>query len=119
MDSKVLNMEPVPVNAVEHFPDWLNDLNGKRIRIRGFMYPTFIQDGIERFLLARDNDICCFGRDPKIYDIIAVSLEAGDTASYIEGRPFDVVGQLRIEPDSSGDTLDRLYWIDDAKIIDR
>lgn len=34
---KILNMEPVPADAVEHFPDWLRSLDGKKVRVRGFM----------------------------------------------------------------------------------
>ncbi len=71
---KVLNMEPVPVDAAQHFPDWLKALDGRRIRVRGFMYPPYEETGIQMFLLARDNQICCFGRNPKIYDIIPVTL---------------------------------------------
>lgn len=58
---KVLNMEPVVANADELMPDWLKGLDGKSVRIRGFMYPTYETEGIERFVLARDNQICCFG----------------------------------------------------------
>ena len=61
---KILNMEPVPVDAADHFPTWLKDLDGKRIRIRGFMYPPFQETEIPFFVLARDNQICCFGRNP-------------------------------------------------------
>ncbi|MFP6770048.1 MAG: hypothetical protein VB859_17865, partial [Planctomycetaceae bacterium] len=56
---KVLNMDPVPDDASKHMPDWLRQLDGKRIRVRGFMYPTF-QDPVSAFVLARDNQICCF-----------------------------------------------------------
>jgi len=34
---KVLNMEPVPADAVSHFPDWLRQLDGQIVRIRGYM----------------------------------------------------------------------------------
>ena len=72
---KVLNMEPVPPDAVEHFPKWLADLDGKPVRVRGFMYPTFQETDIPGFVLARDNQICCFGRNPKIYDLVEVTLK--------------------------------------------
>lgn len=116
---KVLNMEPVPDDAVKHFPDWLNDLNGKQIRIRGFMYPTFESTGIEQFVLARDNQICCFGRDPKVYDLIAVQLHPGVTTDYIPNRPFDVVGTFRIEMLAERGKPLGLYWIEDGRVIDK
>ena len=115
---KVLNMEPVPVDAVDHFPKWLKDLDGKRLRIRGFMFPPFQETDIPAFVLARDNQICCFGRDPKRYDVIDVVMREGVTTNYIQNRPFDVVGVFHIAPESSEGELYQLYVIDDAIVID-
>ena len=42
---KILNMDPVPPNADTMMPAWLKGLEGKRIRIRGFMYPRFSRRG--------------------------------------------------------------------------
>ena len=114
---KVLNMEPVPVDAAEHFPDWLKSLDGKPIRIRGFMFPTFEMTGLTSFTMARDNGICCFVRQPKIYDIIGVKLGDGITTNSIEGRPFDVEGIFRIEPEADEHDLARLYRIENAKVV--
>lgn len=115
---KVLNMDPVPVDAADHFPKWLKNLDGKRIRIRGFMYPPFQETDIPFFVLARDNQICCFGRDPKRYDVIDVVMRDGVTTDYIQNRPFDVVGVFHIAPEASGGELYQLYVIDDAIVID-
>jgi hypothetical protein len=114
---KVLNMDPVPANAATYFPDWLKALDGQRIRIRGFMYPTFQQTGVHVFGLARDNQICCFGRNPKIYDVFDVVLREGTTTNYIPNRPFDVVGVFHIRPESEGGKLYRLYEMDDAAVF--
>lgn len=114
---KVLNMEPVPANAVEHFPDWLQELNGKTVRIRGFMYPVFESTGLKEFALARDNGICTFVRDPKIYEVIGVDLDEGVTTDYIAGRPFDVEGMFHIAPKTDKGTLSHLYRISGARIL--
>lgn len=116
---KILNMEPVPPDAEKYFPDWLRQLDGQRIRIRGFMYPQFESTGIERFVLARDNQICCFGRDPKVYDLIEVTMAPGRTTDFILGRPFDVVGIFHIELVAEGGKPLGLYRIEDALVIDR
>lgn len=115
---KVLNMEPVTPNAPELMPQWLKDLDGARIRIRGFMYPPFQQTGNEFFMLARDNQICCFGKNPKIYDLFPVVMRDGVTTDYILNRPFDVVGTFHIKAESIDDELERIYMIDDAIVID-
>lgn len=118
---KILNMDPVPMDAAKHFPEWLSGLNGKRIRIRGFMIPTPIPDGIRRFQLARDTQLCCFGRDPLPYDIVPVYMRTGETTRYIQLRPFDVVGVFHIENtiDDYDGTLRYVYKIDDANVIER
>ena len=115
---KILNMEPVPPNAAEYFPEWLASLNGKQIRIRGWMYPTFVPEGLTSFTLARDNGICCFQRMPKIYDVIFVKLEEGQSSDYIDQRPFDVEGTFRIDNESDGSELPRLYKIENARVLD-
>jgi hypothetical protein len=116
---KVLNMEPVPPDAVSHFPEWMMGLDGQKVRIRGFMYPPFRETGIEFFVLARDNQICCFGRNPKVYDLISVEMQEGLTTNYILNRPFDVVGTFHIRPEVDGDELFGLYEITDAKVVDQ
>lgn len=117
---KVLNLDPVTENAVDLMPAWLKDLNGQKIRIRGFMFPTFEAEGIERFVLARDNQICCFGRDPKLYDLVQVDMRQGKTTNYIPAtRAFDVIGRFKIEMVSEDGKPFGLYYIEDAEIIDR
>jgi hypothetical protein len=117
---KVLNMEPITPDAVERMPDWLKGLDGQTIRLRGFMYPPSFPDGITRFLLARDNQICCFGRNPKAYDIVAVTLREDAPTHYIENRPFDVIGTFHIEQQTFDDIESgTLYRLDNAQVLER
>jgi hypothetical protein len=119
---KVLNMEPVTVDAPDHFPQWLTDLEGKRIRLRGYMRPDLVAEGLTGFILARDTQACCFGPNTKPYDIIPTMLREGVTTEYIELRPFDVVGVFHIEVNETRSRtgerkVEFLYNIDDAVII--
>jgi hypothetical protein len=114
---KVLNMEPVPADCDRYFPDWLKSLDGAQVRIKGFMIPPPRETDLPGFTLARDNQICCFGRDPKVYDVIPVFLKEGITTDYIPNRPFDVVGRFYIRPDVYRGELQNLYEIEDAEVI--
>jgi len=114
---KVLNLDPVPKDALEKLPKWLKALDGKRIRVRGFMYPPFQDTGIRGFVLARDNQICCFGRTPKEYDLVDTFLRKGVTTSYIQNRPFDVVGIFRIK--SEIEKFTAMYELEDAIVIEK
>jgi hypothetical protein len=113
---KVLNMEPVPTDAPDMMPDWLKRLDGKRVHVRGYMYPIEQATGITNFVLARDNQICCFGRFPKVYDLINITMKEGESTDYVQGAPIDVVGTFHILPSI---TLSRLYRIDDAVVVER
>ena len=96
----------------------LQPLSGQRVRIRGFMRPSFEETDLTRFWLARDNQFCCFGPNPKLCDIIRVTLRDGSTTDYIEGRPFDVVGVLHIDP-RLDDEIPELLTLNDAIVVSR
>ena len=113
---RVLNMEPVPLNAEEYLPAWLKALNGEKVVVRGWMFPPLMTEGLPAFLFVRDNQICCFGREAKVYDKVRVTLKEGETTDYIFGRPFDVVGTFHIESEERDGELYFLYSIDNAVV---
>lgn len=60
----------------------IEKLNGTKIRVRGWIYPSYRQEGITNFILVRDNMECCFGPGAALYDCIAVDLEPGKSIEY-------------------------------------
>ncbi len=74
----------------------IKNLVGKKIRIRGYMRPSFQQDGIRQFILVRDNLECCFGPGAAIYDCILVKME-GEKSTSFSVRPIAVEGVLKVE----------------------
>ena len=71
-------------------------LKGQRVRIRGYMLPSFQQSGLTQFVLMRDNMECCFGPGAMIYDSIIVEMKPGATADY-SIKPVTVDGIFEIE----------------------
>lgn len=69
----------------------IEQMFGRRIRIRGFILPTAQQSGIRQFVLVRDNQECCFGPGAALYDCIFVEMQKGRTAEY-SIRPVTVEG---------------------------
>ena len=112
---KIPNMTPVPVDAVDHFPQTLKSLDGKRIRIRGFMMPTFEVTGIKTFVLARDLRLTDFGRPVRVDEMISV--EPRNPCDYVKMKPFDVVGTFRIEMEIVENEPVGLYRIQDAEVV--
>lgn len=117
---KVLNMDPVTDDAVSWMPDWMTSLEGQTVRVRGYMLPTFMAEGLEGFVLLRDNQECCYGPGAKIYDHILIRMKEGTTAKYVSLKEsLDVVGRFKIDLDAAGESVFQLYIIEDATVITR
>lgn len=71
-------------------------LEGKKIKIRGYIQPGFQQDGIKRFVLVRDNQECCYGPGAALYDCILVRMSGEKTTSFTV-RPVAVEGTFTIK----------------------
>ncbi|NOY42740.1 MAG: DUF3299 domain-containing protein [Planctomycetes bacterium] len=74
----------------------VEELLDRKIRIRGFMYPTLRKRGLTQFVLVRDNLECCFGPGAALFDCILVHMNEGQTAVY-SIRPIAVEGTFRFE----------------------
>lgn len=116
---KAINMKPVTKDCVEKMPQWLRDLDGKQIVIRGFMKPLEYMTDIEGFVFVRDSSMCCFGPNPSVHDMIYVRLNPDELTDYIDLRPFDVSGTFRIEMSNEGKKVIGLYYLDDARVQTR
>ncbi len=76
--------------------DEIRELDGRRIRIRGYILPTEQKRGIREFVLVRDNQECCFGPGAALYDCILVKMEEGESTEFTI-RPVAVEGAFRVE----------------------
>jgi hypothetical protein len=65
---------PVPPKAL--------DLNGQKVFVKGFVYPDGQQSNIQRFVLVPDRGTCCFGGQPKLTDMIEVTVVTKDRLRY-------------------------------------
>jgi len=96
--------------------DGVKKLDGKQVRIRGYIFPTFRQTGIKEFVLMRDNMECCFGPGAALHDCIVVDMVGDATASYTV-RPVTVTGEFAIRetPDLDGTTR-AIYHLDSREV---
>ncbi|MDC0936072.1 DUF3299 domain-containing protein [Pirellulales bacterium] len=106
----------MPVEATfqrEMLTQEIEQLLGKRIRIRGYMLPSFRQSGIKQFVLVRDNLECCFGPGAALYDCMLVTME-GDATTDFSIPPVTVEGTLRFEEfkDPINDTHLAIYRLE-------
>ncbi len=98
--------------------DEIRQLDGKKIRIWGYILPTARSTGLKQFVLMRDNKECCFGPGSAIYDCILVDMVPGKSTEF-STRPIAVQGKFTLStfegPDGiplaiyhlKGDSVDR------------
>ena len=75
--------------------DKVKALAGSSIRIRGYILPSFQQEGIKQFVLVRDNMECCFGPGALLHDCILVEMVPPATATFTV-RPVSVEGTFSL-----------------------
>ncbi|MCA9102131.1 MAG: DUF3299 domain-containing protein [Pirellulales bacterium] len=66
-------------------PADVKDWDGTDVFIKGYIHPSTpggSRSGIQKFILVPDQGTCCFGGQPKLTDMIQVSLLDGETTDY-------------------------------------
>lgn len=117
---KLLNLDNVVPGVDKKLPQWVKDLNGKTVRLRGYMKPGFQSEDITQFVFARDTGACCFGPNLRFDYLITVTLAPDKTTPLRDLTPFDVVGTFRIELIQIDDrTFVGPYHIDDAILLNK
>ncbi len=93
---------PTP-QVVGKLPPEILQLEGQEVFITGFMRPPEFLRNIDRFLLVRDNNTCCFGPidNVKYYDQVQVKLVGSLRADYAK-RTYNMAGKLHVHPDNVG-----------------
>ena len=79
-------------------PKEVKILDGKKIKIKGFMVPTKYNKDytVSSFLLAPDQTSCCFGKVPKLNGFIYAKSKKG--FKYMKDTLIEVTGIIYTEP---------------------
>jgi hypothetical protein len=94
-------------------PDLLA-MEGKKIFLKGFMYPTGQVYDLKSFLLVKDSDQCCFGGEPKLVDMLGVYMK-GAVTDYYSGR-VSVAGTFRLNREYKGGKLEAVFQLDGVEV---
>jgi hypothetical protein len=85
-------------------PPEIAALDGKRVFIKGYIRPDSVKlsRGIDRFLLVRDSNQCCFGdlSTVKYFDQVLVNMAGSQRVDYSDGV-FRMGGILKVEPQNA------------------
>jgi hypothetical protein len=72
------------------------DLDGQKVFIKGYVYPGDKRKDLRQFILVPDKGTCCFGGNPKLTDMIEVTLEEPLRVNY-SFRKRGLAGTLRVD----------------------
>jgi hypothetical protein len=77
-------------------PEIVKKLDGRKVRLTGFMYP--LQEGkeIQYFCLLRSTQTCCYGPRPQYNQYVFVEMEKPTTFYRLD--PVSCVGKFRVDP---------------------
>ncbi len=86
--------------------------DGQKVFLKGYIYQTGELYGLQSFLFVKDNQSCCFGANPQLWDRLGVVMGEGKTITYHAGK-VAIAGTFRINPkfDPSGN-LEPIYIIE-------
>lgn len=109
------DLKPTPdrPNAV---PATAAELDGRKVFIKGYMFPTSHNEGIRKFLLCRDNGDCCFGGQPPSSDMVWVELNAPLETDF-STRLRHVAGTFHVAGSHMADVRQEILYRLDADYI--
>jgi hypothetical protein len=108
-DPRKQTILPIPRSALE--------LDGKKVFIKGYVYPDGQIEGIKRFILIPDLDTCCFGGQPELTDMIEVTLRDPHRISY-SYTCRRLAGVFRVSPQKKEIAkLNGVYYQLDAEYV--
>lgn len=111
ISAKGMGIQEVDGRAQLLIPESVQALAGKRLYLKGFMYPTGRRYELSNFLLCKDNAQCCFGGEPALQDMIGVVMNGNKTTSHDDALT-GVAGTLRLNRDYHGGKLEPIYILE-------
>lgn len=94
-DDLKFNIQPDAPFERSMLPKEIEDLHGQKIRIGGYILPSFSNRDIKQFVLVRDNMECCFGPGAALYDSMLVEMEGRGVDFTV--RPIVVEGVFHVK----------------------
>ena len=76
-------------------------LDGKKVFLKGYMFPMQQSEGLTSFVFCRDSGDCCFGGSPKTEDMIIVKMDGDLTTDFYTGL-VSVAGTFQLRREQGG-----------------
>ena len=81
----------------ERIPESVKELNGRTVKVTGFMLPIDFDSGtVKSFMLLNNQMGCCFGVMPRVNEFVYVEMPEGKSTKYMTDIPLAVTGRLEV-----------------------
>ncbi len=108
--------KPLWDEVKQQIPIEVQELDGTRIAVTGYMLPVALSDGLtSEFLLLRNQSVCCFGLVPRVNELILVQT-VGRGVRPMSDVPVSVAGTLRLKWIGEGGYLTGIYEMSAEKV---
>ena len=112
---KFLELQPDPKFPQLQIPPSATELDSTKVFIKGYVYPDEQLGDIKRFILVPDMGTCCFGGQPKLTDMIQVTLEDPHRVKYSMFRR-SLSGTFRLGSAQAAKVGTVVYHLEDAAV---
>ncbi len=109
------DLQPDPRDPSEVIPASAQGLSGKKIFLKGYVYPDDQLGDIKRFILVPDMGTCCFGGQPKLTDMVQVTLADPHRVKYSMFRR-NLAGEFFLQ-NSTADKVGQVVYHLDADYV--
>lgn len=92
-------------------PQEVKDLNGKKVALVGFMYPSKEYEDIHEFLLVESMWTCCFGEPPQVTQVVKTKLDPEAPGLWVMTTPIIVHGTFHVEVEKDEGWIIGVYRI--------
>ncbi|MFN8611024.1 MAG: DUF3299 domain-containing protein [Vulcanimicrobiota bacterium] len=85
------------VSRPVHLPAAIAGLNGRPLRLVGYMMPVEMSgENVASFVLVRNQALCCFGKTPAMNEWVMVRFRPGNAVPMNMDRPLSVEGTFEV-----------------------
>ena len=106
-----VDLQPTPQRRDIPFSPKAEALSDKQVFVKGYVYPDGQTRDIKQFVLVPDMGTCCFGGQPKLTDMIQVTLEDPLRTEYSYSRR-SFAGTFRLAASSADKVGTVIYHLD-------
>jgi hypothetical protein len=104
------------VDFLAHAPGAVRALDGRLVRLAGFMIPVELQDGhVRRCVIVPSQANCCYGQAPRFCEFVVATMHGDDVPLALD-VPLAFTGKLRVGDVSAGDVWSAFYMLEQVSV---